>query len=145
MEKTKEADEGSRYAQQQYEKYHTAYAAARTVSEGIARSNAAEMGDLLDERDLIKEIMRMIGTAQIEARNASRLISFRVHRFPSMRRIPSCRTTGRRACEIVFHAMLHRIPLHAPAGAAPAPFLVAVTHRAMRQRACDVKPAACRF
>jgi hypothetical protein len=63
VEKTKEADDGSRYAQQQYEKYHTAYAAARGVSDSIAKSNAAELADLLDERDLIKEIMRMIGAA----------------------------------------------------------------------------------
>ncbi len=75
VEKTKEADEGSRYAQQQYEKYHTAYTAARTVSDGIARSNAVELADLLDERDLIKEIMRMIGAARVRSRIAMRGVS----------------------------------------------------------------------
>ena len=61
VEKAKEATEGSDYARNQYEKFHTAYLDAKRTLDEINKQNAEERNGLLDERDLIKEIMRMIG------------------------------------------------------------------------------------
>jgi hypothetical protein len=61
VEKAKEATEGSEYARNQYEKFHTAYLDAKRTLDEINKQNAEERKGLLDERDLIKEIMRMIG------------------------------------------------------------------------------------
>jgi hypothetical protein len=61
VEKAKEATDGADYARQQYEKYHTAYLSAKSVYDSILAQNAEERNGLLDERELIKEIMRMIG------------------------------------------------------------------------------------
>jgi len=61
VEKAKEATEGADYARNQYEKYNTAYLDAKKTLDQINKQNAEERNGLLDERDLIKEIMVMIG------------------------------------------------------------------------------------
>jgi hypothetical protein len=61
VEKAKEATDGAAYAREQYEKYHTAYLSAKSTYDSILAQNAEERNGLLDERELIKEIMRMIG------------------------------------------------------------------------------------
>ena len=61
VEKAKEATDGADYARQQYEKYSTAYQTAKETLDQILKQNADERNGLLDERDLIKQIMRMIG------------------------------------------------------------------------------------
>jgi len=61
VEKAKEATEGADYARQMYEKYNTAYKDAKKTYDSILEQNAEERNGLLDERELIKEIMRMIG------------------------------------------------------------------------------------
>jgi len=61
VEKAKEADDGAKYAREQYEKYSTAYKSAKSTLDTILKQNAEERNGLLDERELIKEIMRMIG------------------------------------------------------------------------------------
>ncbi len=61
VEKAKEATEGADYARQQYEKFNTAYKDAKRTLDSILAQNAEERASLLDERELIKEIMRMIG------------------------------------------------------------------------------------
>ena len=61
VEKAKEATEGSDYARNQYEKFHTAYLDAKKTLDQINKQNAEERNGLLDERQLIKDIMRMIG------------------------------------------------------------------------------------
>jgi hypothetical protein len=66
VEKSKEADEGADYARQQYEKYHTAYLDAKKTLDSILAQNVEERNGLLDERELIKEIMRMIGERNVE-------------------------------------------------------------------------------
>ena len=61
VQKTTEAEEGSKYAEKQYEKYNTAYKDARSTADTLKQETASEIASLLDERELIKEIMRMIG------------------------------------------------------------------------------------
>jgi alkylhydroperoxidase/carboxymuconolactone decarboxylase family protein YurZ len=61
VEKAKEATEGADYARQQYEKFNTAYKDAKRTLDRILAQNAEERASLLDERELIKQIMRMIG------------------------------------------------------------------------------------
>jgi len=61
VEKAKEATDGAEYARQQYEKYNTAYLDAKKTLDAINKQNVEERNGLIDERDLIKEIMVMIG------------------------------------------------------------------------------------
>ena len=61
VEKAKEATDGADYARQQYEKYNTAYLDAKKTLDSINDQNADERNGLVDERDLIKQIMVMIG------------------------------------------------------------------------------------
>jgi len=61
VEKAKEATEGADYARNQYEKYNTAYLDAKKTLDQINKQTAEERSGLLDERDLIKQIMVMIG------------------------------------------------------------------------------------
>ena len=61
VEKAKEATDGADYARQQFEKYNTAYLDAKKTLDQINKQNAEERNGLLDERQLIKDIMRMIG------------------------------------------------------------------------------------
>jgi hypothetical protein len=61
VEKAQEAKDGAAYAREQYEKYSTAYKSAKSTLDQILKQNAEERNGLLDERELIKEIMRMIG------------------------------------------------------------------------------------
>jgi len=60
-QRAKEAEDGASYAREQYEKYNTAYKDAKKTLDTINAQNADERSGLLDERELIKEIMRMIG------------------------------------------------------------------------------------
>ena len=59
----KEADEGMKYAQDQYEKYRTADKAAVAHYHNVAEKHAQERQGLDEEEALIREIMRMIGRA----------------------------------------------------------------------------------
>ena len=61
VEKAKEATDGADYARQQFEKYNTAYLDAKKTYDSILAQNAEERSGLLDERELIKQIMVMIG------------------------------------------------------------------------------------
>jgi hypothetical protein len=61
VEKTKEAKQGSAFAQDEYEKWKTAYKRAKEDLDATLARHAEERQNLLDERELIKEIMRMIG------------------------------------------------------------------------------------
>jgi hypothetical protein len=61
VEKAEEATEGADYARNQYEKYNTAYLDAKKTLDQINKQNAEERSGLMDERDLIKQIMVMIG------------------------------------------------------------------------------------
>ena len=61
VEKAKEATDGADYARQQFEKYNTAYLDAKKTLDEINKQNAEERSGLMDERDLIKQIMVMIG------------------------------------------------------------------------------------
>ena len=61
VEKTKEAKQGSTFAQDEYEKWKTAYKRAKEDLDATLARHAEERQNLLDERELIKEIMRMIG------------------------------------------------------------------------------------
>ena len=55
--------QGAKYAEEQYEKYNTGYNGATKTYNTIRASTAAERQDLLDERNLIKQIMVMIGAS----------------------------------------------------------------------------------
>jgi hypothetical protein len=61
IEKEKEAKEGSTFARNSYEKWSTAYKKAKESLEAILKQHTKERANLLEERELIKEIMRMIG------------------------------------------------------------------------------------
>jgi len=61
VQKAIDADNGAKYAEEQYEKYNTGYNGATKTYNTIRASTAAERQDLLDERNLIKQIMVMIG------------------------------------------------------------------------------------
>ncbi|EKX44423.1 hypothetical protein GUITHDRAFT_139678 [Guillardia theta CCMP2712] len=61
VEQKKEADEGMKYAQDQYEKYRTADKEAVAHYQHMAEKHAQERQGLDDEEALIREIMRMIG------------------------------------------------------------------------------------
>jgi len=61
VEKTKEAKQGSGFAQDEYEKWKTAYKRAKEDLDATLARHAEERQNLLDERELIKEIMRYIG------------------------------------------------------------------------------------
>ena len=61
VEKNKEAKEGSEYARNEFEKWRTAYKKAKSDLAELLERHAEEKQDLLNERELIKEIMRYIG------------------------------------------------------------------------------------
>jgi len=61
VEKSKEAKEGGEFARNEYEKWKTAYKKAKADLEATLARHEEERQDLLDERELIKEIMRYIG------------------------------------------------------------------------------------
>ena len=61
VEQVKEAREGASFAQDEYEKWKTAYKRAQEDLDATLARHAEERQNLLDERELIKEIMRMIG------------------------------------------------------------------------------------
>jgi len=60
-QKSLDAKEGADYAQQQYEKYNTAYNDASKAADSLRHQNDAERQSLLDEQNLIQEIMRLVG------------------------------------------------------------------------------------
>ena len=62
IEKAKEAREGADFARNEYEKWNTAYKQAKKDYDDTLARHAAERQDILDERELIKEIMRLLGT-----------------------------------------------------------------------------------
>jgi len=61
VEKAKDAHKGSEYAQQQYEKYNTAFNDASKAAQNLRTQNNAERQSLVDEQNLIQEIMRLVG------------------------------------------------------------------------------------
>ncbi|EKX41184.1 hypothetical protein GUITHDRAFT_112658 [Guillardia theta CCMP2712] len=61
IEKAKEAREGADFARNEYEKWNTAYKQAKKDYDDTLARHAAERQDILDERELIKEIMRLLG------------------------------------------------------------------------------------
>jgi hypothetical protein len=61
VEKAKEAKAGSEFARNDYEKWNTAYKKAKQDLAATLALHNAERQDLLDEREIIKEIMRYIG------------------------------------------------------------------------------------
>jgi len=61
VEKAKEAKAGSEFARNDYEKWNTAYKKAQQDLAATLALHNAERQDLLDEREIIKEIMRYIG------------------------------------------------------------------------------------
>eukprot|EP00960_Hanusia_phi_P071356 767531-Hanusia_phi.AAC.6 len=61
VEQKKEADEGMKYAQDQYEKYRTANKEAIIHYDNMVAKHASERQELADEEALIREIMRLIG------------------------------------------------------------------------------------
>jgi hypothetical protein len=61
VEKMKDAREGSKYAQEEYEKWKTAYKKAKSDLDATLARHDVERKNLLDERELIKLIMRYIG------------------------------------------------------------------------------------
>jgi len=61
VEKMKDAREGRKYAQEEYENWKTAYKKAKSDLDATLARHDAERKDLLDERELIKLIMRYIG------------------------------------------------------------------------------------
>jgi hypothetical protein len=61
MIRPQDAKEGSAYAQQQYEKYETAWKASTKAADNLRHENDAERQSLLDEQKLIQEIMRLVG------------------------------------------------------------------------------------
>ena len=61
VEKMRDAREGSTYAQEEYEKWKTAYKKAKSDLDAILARHQAERQSLLQERELIKMIMRYIG------------------------------------------------------------------------------------
>jgi len=61
VEKTKEAAQGSEYARDEYEKWKTAYKKAKEDLDATIARHDEERRNLLDERELIREIMRYIG------------------------------------------------------------------------------------
>jgi len=72
VEKAKEASDGADYSRQQFEKYNTAYLDAKKTLDSILAQNAEERSGLLDERELIKQIMVMIGVLNdVEATDKS--------------------------------------------------------------------------
>ena len=61
VEKVKEARQGGQFARDNYEKWQTAYKRAKEDLEATISRHNEERQNLLDERELIKEIMRYIG------------------------------------------------------------------------------------
>jgi hypothetical protein len=61
VEKMRDAREGSTYAQEEYEKWKTAYKKAKSDLDATLARHDAERQSLLQERELIKMIMRYIG------------------------------------------------------------------------------------
>jgi vacuolar-type H+-ATPase subunit I/STV1 len=61
VQKAKDAKQGSEYAEQQYEKYNTAYNDATKAAQTLRNQNNAERQSLVDEQNLIQEIMRLVG------------------------------------------------------------------------------------
>merc|ERR1719487_2360182 len=61
VEKVKEARQGGQFARDNYEKWQTAYKRAKEDLEATISRHNEEPQTLLDERELIKEIMRYIG------------------------------------------------------------------------------------
>ena len=61
MIRPQDAKEGSAYAQQQYEKYETAWKDSTKAADNLRHENDAERQSLLDEQKLIQEIMRLVG------------------------------------------------------------------------------------
>ncbi len=61
VEKMQDAREGSNFAQEEYEKWKTAYKKAKSDLDATLARHEAERQSLLQERELIKMIMRYIG------------------------------------------------------------------------------------
>eukprot|EP00960_Hanusia_phi_P071355 767531-Hanusia_phi.AAC.5 len=61
IEQKNEATDGLKYVQGDYEKYMTAYKEAKANFDAMVAKHQAEREELDSERELIKEIMRMIG------------------------------------------------------------------------------------
>merc|ERR1719504_339259 len=61
VEKMQEARQGGQFARDNYEKWQTAYKRAKEDLEATISRHNEERQNLLDERELIKEIMRYIG------------------------------------------------------------------------------------
>eukprot|EP00960_Hanusia_phi_P067348 766607-Hanusia_phi.AAC.5 len=60
-QKEKEADEGAKYARREYDKWDTAHTQAVSDLTQTSTSNAAEKSGLESEKQLILEIMKMVG------------------------------------------------------------------------------------
>merc|ERR1712159_587928 len=61
VEKMQDAREGSSFAEAEYEKWKDAHRKAKADLEATLARHEAERQSLLDERELIKQIMRYIG------------------------------------------------------------------------------------
>ena len=61
VEKMQDAREGSSYAEAEYEKWKVAYKKAKSDLAATLARHAEERKDLLDEREVIKQIMRYLG------------------------------------------------------------------------------------
>jgi hypothetical protein len=61
VEKVKDAREGSKFAEMEYEKWKTAHKQAKKELEAMKARYDDERKDLMDEREVIKQIMRYIG------------------------------------------------------------------------------------
>ncbi len=67
-----DAKQGSDYAQQQYEKYNTAYNDASKAASNLRSQNDAERQSLLDEQSLIQQIMVLVGAPERSGKEAQR-------------------------------------------------------------------------
>jgi len=61
VEKMKDAREGGKFAQAEYEKWKTAYKQAKADLEVTLARHEEERKNLFDEREVIKQIMRYLG------------------------------------------------------------------------------------
>ena len=61
LEKTKEASQGASFATDEYEKWSQAHKQALKSLESLLKDHTLERAQLLNEKEVMKEIMRLIG------------------------------------------------------------------------------------
>jgi len=84
VSRQQQAQDGADYAQQQYEKYDTAYKTAKETKDRSNAQNVEELAGLQSERDLILQIMQMIGVLQSANATAPAALTAKVNALQSL-------------------------------------------------------------